>query len=535
MILNELINKKFWYINKNWRIRHQILTIQIASLILVFALLTTIIIGGQILVQKMIEESADQIFIKQTKQELNSVWMYKNNILTLLNSANQQISIINRFNQYFQQTSFTIIDPVQCLNKERTNDTYCYSSSYCFGIFNETCTQEDIKELKFVYQITSILTQFRNSIDNSQALYFSHANYAQFYTLSQGFYFKPGFKPHSRPWYTFHRNQTINCKDFRKIIYGNPYKIFLSGGGIRIAMTSNLLSLHNKIEGVIAKDIDFNQTQAFKYQDQQTTVNIINLQGQVIYSKLYDNPNQTIFSISEQNYSGFNQTDFEQILNFHHRANYSNSCDNLSQQQNILCRYNSKLNDSSIIQTANINETPYILLLVKNTNYLKRVQFLQLSLINDKYNDLIYKNLILYICITLLVIFLTYLTSFVLLNQLNILILQTKAHIFDKRVSTFQQGVLNKRYYFQSSVVTNLLLSVIGLMHNINSDKKNEACLSEEEKQFPKIIRMNYIVKNVIKNSIEKLHKKLSFNKIRLNQQELSILINYIKHSDNLK
>ncbi|CAD8057218.1 unnamed protein product [Paramecium sonneborni] len=534
MILNELINKEFWYINKNWRIRHQILTIQIASLILVFGLLTTIIIVGQILVQRNIQESADQIFIKQTKQELNRVWMYKNNILALLNSADQHISIINKFNQYFQQNSFTIVDPVQCLNKENINDSYSYSSSYCFGIFNETCTQEDIKELKFVYQITSILTQFRNSIDNTQALYFSHSNYAQFYTINKGFYFKPGFKPHSRPWYTFHRNQTINSNDSRQIIYGNPYKVFLSEDGIRIAMTQNLLSLNDKIEGVIAKDISFNQTQTFKYQDEQTSITIINLQGQVIYSKLYDNPNQTLFSLQEQNYSGFNQTDFEQIINYHHKLNYSNSCVDFNQYTDILCRYNSKLNDQSIIQTAKINKTPYILLLIKNTNYLKMLQYFQLSLINDEYNNLTYYNLIIFICITLLIIFIAYLISFVLLNQLNVLILQTKAHIFEKRVSTFKKGVFKKEYYFQSTQVTNLLSSVIGLMHNRKFNKKNEECLLEERKKFPKIIKMNQIIKNQIKDSIDQLPKTVLFNRTKINQQELNMLISYIKHTDNL-
>ena len=75
----------------------------------------------------------------------------------------------------------------------------------------------------------------------------------------------------------------------------------------------------------------------------------------------------------DQNYTGFNQTDFEQILKYHKKENYSSSCFNFDQSQNIICRYNSKLNDSSIIQTTNINETPYILLFMKNTNYLKLI------------------------------------------------------------------------------------------------------------------------------------------------------------------
>ncbi|CAD8138515.1 unnamed protein product [Paramecium octaurelia] len=533
MILNELIKKKYWYINKNWRIRHQILTIQIASLILVFALLTAIIIGGQILVQKSIQESADVIFIRQTQAELNSVWMYKHNIQTLLNSGSNQISLINKFNQYFQSNSFNIVDPVQCLNKENTNDTYCYSSSFCFGIFNATCTQRDIEELQIVYKITSILTQFRNSIDNTQALYFSHANNAQFYTLSQGFYFKPGFKPHSRPWYTFHRNQTTNTTNLSQLIYGNPYQIFLSGGGIRIAMTSNLISLNEEIEGVIAKDIDFNQTQAFKYQDDSTTVTIINLKGQVIYSKLYDNPNQTIFSIADQNYSGFNQTDFEQIVNYHNKLNYSSSCSNIQEYNNVLCRYNTKLNDSSIIQTATINGTPYILLLVKNTNYLKLLQNIQLSLIVDEYNNIIQQQLIIFLSITLLIIFLTYMVSFLLLNQLNILIMQTNAHLFNKQVQSFKNGVFRNKYYFQSTEVSNLLLSVIGLMHNINSNKKNEECLNEEQKQFPQTVKMNEMVRLIIKSQIAKLQYRQVQNQISIDKSDLKILINYFRQPES--
>lgn len=60
--------------------------------------------------------------------------------------------------------------------------------------------------------------------------------------------------------------------------------------------------------------------------------------------------------------------------------------------------------------------------------------------------------------------------------------MQTNDHLFNKKASTFKNGVFKNKYYFQSTEVTNLLLSVIGLMHNINSNRKNEECLYEEQK-----------------------------------------------------
>ncbi|CAD8049242.1 unnamed protein product [Paramecium primaurelia] len=487
MILNKLKQQHFWYINKNWRIKNQILIIQIVSSIFVFLLLAASIIISQLIVQKTIEESSEKIFVKQTLQQLNSVWLHKNNLQYLIYTASQQIKIVQQLNKFTEKTGITTMVPQQCLNKPNTNDSYCYSSSYCFGLFGDRFNQTHLDQLGQVFAVTSLLTQFRNAIDNAQALYFSHANQAQFYTINQGFYFNSGFKPHQRPWYLYHVNYTQNIiNNNYLIVYGKPYEIF--SGGIRIAMTSNLLNRNNGFEGVIAKDIDFNQSSAFKIVDSETTLMVINRQGQVIYSRLYDQLNQSFYSIFDEIYTGFNEIDFQQIMNYHNHKNFSNSCYMILEQDNVLCRYNSKLDDYCIIQTAEIAKTPYILLLFKDSKNIKMIQQSQYNFIHNEEKNITQQNIIMYLLLTLFVLMIAQFISSIMLRQLNLLICYTKYNIYDNLIFNLSMiSYLKSKYLIQSQEITNLYISVVELIHYRRPSKKNKLCTKEEDKQqYPK-------------------------------------------------
>ncbi|CAD8141342.1 unnamed protein product [Paramecium octaurelia] len=505
MILNKLKQQHFWYINKNWRIKNQILIIQIVSSIFVFILLASSIIISQLIVQKSIEESSEKIFVKQTLQQLNSVWLHKNNLQYLIRSASQQIQIVQSFNKFIEKTSIITMMPLQCLNKPNTNDSYCYNSSNCFGLFGDWFNQTHLDQLSYVFAVTSLLTQFRTALDNTQALYFSHANQAQFYTINQGFYFNSGFKPHQRPWYLYHLNYTLNViNKSNLIVYGKPYEIF--PGGIRIPITSNLLNIDEGFEGVIAKDIDFNQTSAFKLLDQETTLIVINCYGQVIYSRLYDQLNQSLYSISDETYTGFNETDFQQIMNYHNHKNFSNSCNLILEQDNVLCRYNSKLDDFCIIQTAQIAHTPYILVLFQDSKNIKILQEEQYSLINHEQKEITQQSIIMYLLLTLFIILIAQFMSSIMLKQLNLLICYTKYNIYDNRVFNLCKITnLKQKYLIQSQEITNLYYSVVELIHHRRPSKKNKLCSSEEDKQqYPQSRKLKRIkqIKELV-NQIE--------------------------------
>ncbi|CAD8058194.1 unnamed protein product [Paramecium sonneborni] len=489
MILNKLRKQKFRYINKNWRIKNQILMIQVVCSLFVFIILATSIIVAQLIVQRCIEESSEKIFIKQTLQQLNSAWLLKSNLEYLIKSASQQIQIVKLLNIFTQKTEISIVKPSQCLNKPNTNDSYCYQSSYCFGLFGDQYEISHIEQLSYVFAITSTLTSFRIAMDNTQALYYSHANQAQFYTISQGFYFKPGFYPHQRPWYIYHLNSIHNGFDNDLIVYGQPYKIYYPEG-IRIAITSNLINVNSTFEGVVAKDIDFNQTLNYKLVDQETTLIVINNQGQVIFSKLYDQQNQSIHQIFDETYTGFNYTDFEQIMNYHYHKNYSNTCNMIVEQDNVLCRYNSKLLDYCIIQTKQITNTPYILLLFKNTKNINMIQQQQFNFITNEQKQITQQNIIMYLLLTLAVLLFAYLMSNIMLKQLNLLISYTKNSIYDNWVVNLSlKAFMKQKYLLQSKDITNLYFSVIGLLHNLRPSKKNKQCQLEEDKLFPRSIK----------------------------------------------
>lgn len=66
--------------------------------------------------------------------------------------------MVSFLNVFLSDMNNSIIKPVQCLNKPKTNDTYCYSSSFCYGLFGDTYTDSEIHDLNQIYGVTSTLT-----------------------------------------------------------------------------------------------------------------------------------------------------------------------------------------------------------------------------------------------------------------------------------------------------------------------------------------------------------------------------------------
>lgn len=68
----------------------------------------------------------------------------------------------------------------------------------------------------------------------------------------------------------------------------------------------SLINLNKEFDGVIAKDVNFNTSELFKTTDQHSTLNLIKNDGTVVYSKLYANESQAMFTLTEEKYTGFN-------------------------------------------------------------------------------------------------------------------------------------------------------------------------------------------------------------------------------------
>lgn len=56
-------------------------------------------------------------------------------------------------------------------------------------------------------------------------------------------------------------------------------------------------------------------------------------------------------------------------MNYNNGSEFVSNCSNLN-IKSILCRYNSILSDNLIIDTANISNSPYTLIITMNTNSL---------------------------------------------------------------------------------------------------------------------------------------------------------------------
>ncbi|CAD8209922.1 unnamed protein product [Paramecium octaurelia] len=488
MILNKLKNQPKWYLKKDWRIKTQILVAYLIVYLIIFTILTTAVMISQNYLHEMLTLFSHQVFLKQTKHSLQYQWVYKRGLEETLMQTAQQISFVRDFNQLFDslltnQTFKTKEHPMMCLNDPRQNDSYCYTSSVSCGIFGKPISNLKNLGVEDILQTTSVLTSFRYLLDGKSPIYyFNNNNITQLYCITLGLQFPKIFNPIKRQYYLDHLKASANATDPKAIYIVNPYTIITNA--INFPMTTNLLDKNNGILGIIVKGIELDYATLSKFNGNNTQILIIDKNGKVLLSELYKIKSQPIYYLNEPQFSGFDNTDLQQIFFHHYQKEFVSNCNNVI-STNILCRYNSLDKDNLIIESKNISNSPFIMVMLQKTNFIVKQEAEFLEILAEVFREDIRMTIILALVIPLIILFCSQFLINIILKQLNGIIYDVKAFLFSNKKEYMSKQLFKKKSIIISETIIDFQAAIINLFQNQATFRKSDECISVETIQFP--------------------------------------------------
>ncbi|CAD8112826.1 unnamed protein product [Paramecium primaurelia] len=493
MILNQLKNQPKWYLKKDWKIKTQILIASLIVYLFIFTILTIAVLVSQNYLHEMLTLFSHQIFLKQTKNSLEYQWVYKRGLeLTLLHTA-QQISFVRDFNQLFDSllinNSFKVKEyPMMCLNDPKQNDTYCYTSSVPCGLFGNPINSLQNLGVDSILQTSSVLTSYKFTLDSAVPIYyFNNNNSSQLYCITIGLQFPKTFSPIKRQYYLDHLKASANATDPKATYIVNPYTVITNV--INFPMTTNLLDQANGVMGIIVKGIDLNYEALSKFNSNDTKILIIDKTGKVLLSDLYNIKSQPLYHLNESEFSGFNNSDLEQIFQHHYQKEFESNCKNII-STNILCRFNSLSRDNLIIETKNISNSPFIMVMLLKTNFILKQEAEFLEILDSIFRTDIRNSLILSLVIPIFILFCSQFLINIILKQLNRIIYDIKAFLFSNKKEYLTTQLFQKNSMILSETIIDFQAAIINLFQRQATFRKSDECLSVENIQFPIYTRL---------------------------------------------
>ncbi|CAD8165324.1 unnamed protein product [Paramecium pentaurelia] len=485
MIQDKIKVKGCWYINRNWTIQKQILAISFIISSLILIILLVIIWVSQSQIYNNLKVVSQEIFMKQTSQQINNIWIYQRSLEQMMFQTKQQIkttrAIYKQFDYLINNSNKSVkFDyPHMCLNNISALDSYCFSSSTTCGIFGNQEAEQENQDTQSIIATTFILTSFRIALDHtfSAPLYYFLDNQVLFFCITNGGIFPQSFKPNQRPYYLDFQKSISQDTSVDSVYFANPYLIV--AGYVRIPIITSLVNFYDQIVGMVAKDIDFGYASIGQGKDINTVLYVIDNQGKIYYSIIYNQINLTVYYFNETKVTGFNQTDFEQLMNQHNNIPFKNDCP-LIQSEIILCRFNQKLNKIRQ-QSSNL----ILVVLVETNNIINQIDD-NLFLIQQS-QILVTKQLTLYLIIFPIgIIFLSNILIYMLFRQFNQLLNLIKQKVYSNRKDLFLAEFDKEQQFFRSCSVTNLIQACIKRFNNLESFGKSTNCLIQENINYPK-------------------------------------------------
>ncbi|CAD8122004.1 unnamed protein product [Paramecium sonneborni] len=485
MMLDKTKLKGCWSINRNWTIKNQILGISsiISSLISLILLVSIWLSQRQI--YENLKSVSEEIFIRQTSQQINNIWIHQRSLEQMIFYTKEQIQTIRILYKQFDHLihhsnqNFKFESPKMCLNNRSDLDSYCFQSSTTCGIFGTNLDFIKDEESRSIIATTFTLTSFRITLDHTQN------NDAQFFCITTGAIFPQQFKPNERPYYIEFKKYINQDTQNDSIYFASPFKMI--AGFIRIPIMTSLVNQFDQIVGMVAKDIDFTYASIAKSQNSNTVLYVIDHQGKIFQSIIYNQINLTVYYFNETNVTGFNQKDFQQLMNQHNNVSFENDCPHL-QSDIFLCRFNKKSKQYQIIKSSKIQDSPLILVVLLDTNSIIKQSNDNLFLIYQSQIELAQQITLYLIVIPIGIIIFSNILTYMIFRQFKYLLNLIKQKIFTNKKELFFNPFEKTKQIFNSSCVTNLIHASIQKFNNLESEGKSRGCLTQEKINYPRNI-----------------------------------------------
>ncbi|CAK76098.1 unnamed protein product (macronuclear) [Paramecium tetraurelia] len=457
-------------------------------------------------IQDNLKSISNEIFIKQTSQQLDNIWIYKQSMERMFQFTQRQIYSTRRIYKYFDylehnsQEDQYFENPHMCLNNKTEVDSFCFKFSTTCGIFGVPMNNQLAQEAESITALTFILTSFRIALDhtNSAPLYYFLDNESLFYCITTGIPFPTSFLPNKRPYYIEFKQKISNDSSSDNFYFASPYQVV--SGKIRIPMMISLVDYKDKIVGMVAKDIDFGYASVASNSNENTTLYVIDDQGKIFYSLLYNQVNLSVYYFNDSDITGFNTNDFIQIMNNHNGLPFQNNCKN-QQSTEILCRYNTKVKDNLIIKSTQLADSPLILIVLIETNTVQQQSEEHFNLQKELQQKAVQNMMIIIALMPIAIILISQTIIHLVLKQLNILINLVKQNVYQNK-REYYFSFLKKDSLFQSDSVSALIIASTKLSNCIIGAYKTEECIKQETIKYPKFLRSHLRMKERLTSTI---------------------------------
>ncbi|CAK78302.1 unnamed protein product (macronuclear) [Paramecium tetraurelia] len=367
--LNQIRTPKFLYCLRNYRVKNQILVIQLLIFTVIIAFLTIALVINRVIIESVIEKVSLQLLqnINQKALHKQSTYLEYQTFLTfnfgfgLLNKINNEnLYLLKQQNIMLGNTPFSCVDynvrDIQPFQYYLPQLCYYYANHIDFALIPKT---EIDQHLIVLIQMLNQQLLLIGYSELEPTIYLTQQGDGQFFAIIPQKMRYPMYRPKERQWYKDHIAALNNSNQPEVIseIYRN-----YETQEFEFTLTVSLTDSELEFDGVIALDSNF-QVIKPKINYDQLNIYLVDLDGRILISNVYPNINfvQELKFFNDTSITGFDNEDWNEVLNQILNQKGQSNC---QFDYKNFCRYNKLFEQDLFIRGFGIHNRFYQIVFV---------------------------------------------------------------------------------------------------------------------------------------------------------------------------
>ncbi|CAD8169572.1 unnamed protein product [Paramecium octaurelia] len=519
--LNQIRTPKFLYCLRNYRVKNQILVIQLLIFTVIIAFLTIALVINRVIIESVIEKVSFQLLqnINQKALFKQSAYLEYQTFLTfnfgfsLLNKINNQnLYLLKQQHILLSNTPFSCVD----YNVRQSQPFEYYLPQFCYYYANQVdfalIPKTEIDQHLII--LIQMLNQQFLLISYSElepTIYLTQQGEGQFFAIIPQKMRYPKYRPKERQWYKDHI-ASLNSSNQPEVV-SEIYRNYETQE-FEFTLTVSLTDAQLQFDGVIALDSNF-QVIKPKINYDQLNIYLVDLAGRILISNVYPSVNfvQEMKFFNDTSITGFDNQDWIEVLK---QILYQNGESNCQFAYKNFCRHNKMFGQDLFIRGFGIHNRFYQIVFVdykfmqENDN---DTQELKSELLSQATAQLIY-----YVIYNISGILLCWIVMHFFLKpyyELTRLFQQTTQTKFNQK---YEIALKKVKIFKQNNLIQTGLDNLCNKLSEIRSRKSRE-CHYMENYKYPK---------NLAKHAYKfRLYIKLFPKKSQIQQLTRSIKLIY--------
>ncbi|CAD8125970.1 unnamed protein product [Paramecium sonneborni] len=367
--LNQIRTPKFLKCLRNYRVKNQILVIQLLIFSVIIGFLTIALVINRVIIESVIEKVSLQLLqnINQKALFKQSTYLEYQTFLTfnfgfsLLNKINNEnLYLLKQQNISLNNTPFSCVD----YNGREKQDFEYYIPQFCYYYANQI-DYAQIPKTKIDQHLIVLIQMLNEQLlligysELEPTIYLTQQGEGQFFSIIPQKMRYPQYRPKQRQWYQDHI-ATLNSSDQSEVV-SEIYRNYETQE-FEFTLTVSLTNEQLEFDGVIALDSNF-QVIKPKINYDQLNIYLVDLAGRILISNVYPTVNfvQEMKYFNDTSITGFDNEDWDQILKQIHQQNGQSNC---QFEYKNFCRHNKLFGQDLFIRGFGIHNRFYQIVFV---------------------------------------------------------------------------------------------------------------------------------------------------------------------------